>query len=76
MSKEELDKLAKKHKVKAWYWLNTLVYTDENGKNHSVQMVSNIEELFKKGSGKVVNVYASRLDNNVKSAIGGIITDN
>ena len=76
MSKKELDKLAKKYKVKAWYWLNTLVYTDENGKNHSVQMVSNIEELFKKGSGKVVNVYTSRLGNMNKSAIGGIITDN
>ena len=76
MSKEELDKLAKKYKVKAWYWLNTLVYKDENSKNHSVQMVSNIEELFKKGSGKVVNVYIGRLDNSNKSSIGGIITDN
>jgi len=76
MSKEELDKLAKKYGVKAWYWLNTLVYTDENGKNHSVQMVSNIEELFKKGSGKVVNVFSKRLSNNIKSSIGGIITDN
>lgn len=76
MSKEKLDKLTKKYEVKAWYWLNTLVYKDKNGKNHSVQMVSNIEELFKKGSGKVVNVYTSRLDNSNKSAIGGVITDN
>ena len=76
MSKEELDKLAKKYKVKAWYWLNTLIYTDENGKNHSVQMVSNIEELFKIGSGKVVNVFSERLGNSIKSSIGGVITDN
>ena len=39
-------------------------------------MISNIEELFKKGSGKVVNVYVGRLNNNIKSAIGGIITNN
>jgi hypothetical protein len=75
MSKEELteeymNKLAKKYNVKDWWWISSNTMTDDNNKIISVQMVSNVEELFKLGEGKVVNVHGKRYPK-----FGGIITD-
>jgi hypothetical protein len=69
LSQKRMDKLAKKHGVKDWYWVSQNTMVDEDGKILSVQMVDDIEELFKLGKGKVVNVYAHRYPK-----MGGFIT--
>ena len=71
LTEEYINKLAKKYNVKDWWWIPSNTMTDDNGKIISVQMVSNVEELFKLGEGKVVNVYPKRYPK-----FGGIITDN
>ena len=69
LSQKRMNRLAMKHDVKDWYWISSNTMVDEDGKILSVQMVNDIEELFKLGKGKVVNVSASRYPK-----MGGIIT--
>ena len=75
MSKEELtekhmNKLARKYNVKDWYWMSSNTVLDDNGKIFSAQMVNDIEELFRMGEGKVVNVFVQRYPK-----MGGVITE-
>jgi len=69
LSQKRMNKLAKKYGAKDWYWISQNTMVDEDGKILSVQMVDDIEELFKLGKGKVVNVYANRYPK-----MGGFIT--
>jgi hypothetical protein len=69
LSQKRMNKLAKKYGVKYWYWVSSNTMKDEEGRILSVQMVDDIEELFKLGKDKVVNVYAKRYPK-----MGGFIT--
>jgi hypothetical protein len=69
LSQKRMNKLAKKYGVKYWYWVSSNTMKDEEGRIFSVQMVDDIEELFKLGKDKVVNVYAKRYPK-----MGGFIT--
>lgn len=70
ISKYKLNQLAKKYRVKSWFYVSSNTMLDENGKIHSTQMVDDIEDLFRMGEDKVVNIYMGRLDR-----IGGFITE-
>jgi len=69
LSPKRMNKLARKYKVKDWYWVSQNTMIDEDGKILSVQMVNDIEDLFKLGEGKIVNVYTLRYPK-----MGGFIT--
>ncbi len=70
LTEEYMNSLAKKYKAKDWYWVTSNTMLDDDGKIHSVQMVKDVEELFKLGKNKVVNIYTQRYP-----LIGGFITE-
>lgn len=70
LTEEYMNEITKKYNVKDWYWISSNTVLDDDGKILSVQMINDIEELFKLGTGKVVNIYTKRYPK-----IGGIITE-
>lgn len=78
MEKETLDlynRLAEKYKVKDWFTLPSLTMININNEIYSVQMVKNIEDLFKLGENKYVYIYHGRLNNSSYKGIGGFVTN-
>ena len=70
LTEEYMNSLAKIYEAKDWYWVTSNTMWDDNGKTYSAQMVKDVEELFKLGKNKVVNIYTQRYP-----LIGGFITE-
>ena len=59
---DKLNALGEKYKIKEWKLVDKPTFEDSDGKIWIVETYRDIEDLFKKGEGKVVCVYSVSKD--------------